>query len=38
MSTVDSVCGPIDTAPTTRSAVLMDFGGVITTSMLRGIQ
>jgi putative hydrolase of the HAD superfamily len=38
MSTVDSVCGPVDTAPMTRSAVVMDFGGVITTSVLRAFE
>lgn len=38
MSTVDSVCGPVDTAPMTRSAVLIDFGGVITTSVLRAFE
>jgi putative hydrolase of the HAD superfamily len=35
---VDSVCGPIDTAPSTRSAVLIDFGGVITTSVQRAFE
>jgi putative hydrolase of the HAD superfamily len=34
VSVVDSVCGLIDAASMTRSAVLMDFGGVITTSVL----
>jgi putative hydrolase of the HAD superfamily len=38
VSTVDSVCGPVDAAPMTRSAVLMDFGGVITTSVLRAFE
>jgi putative hydrolase of the HAD superfamily len=38
VSTVDSVCGPVDTAPTTRKAVLIDFGGVITTSVLRAFE
>ena len=38
MSTVDSVCGPVDAAQMTRSAVLIDFGGVITTSVLRAFE
>jgi putative hydrolase of the HAD superfamily len=38
VSTVDSVCGPADAAPTTRSAVLIDFGGVITTSVLQAFE
>jgi putative hydrolase of the HAD superfamily len=38
VSTVDSVCGPVDTAPTTRTAVLIDFGGVITTSVLQAFE
>jgi putative hydrolase of the HAD superfamily len=38
VSTVDSVCGPADAAPMTRSAVLIDFGGVITTSVLRAFE
>ena len=38
MSTADSVCGPVDTAPMTRTAVLIDFGGVITTSVLRAFE
>jgi putative hydrolase of the HAD superfamily len=35
VSTVDSLVG---TAPMTRSAVLIDFGGVITTSVLRAFE
>jgi putative hydrolase of the HAD superfamily len=38
VSTVDSVCGPVDTAPMTRTAVLIDFGGVITTSVLQAFE
>jgi len=38
VSTADSVCGPVDTAPMTRTAVLIDFGGVITTSVLRAFE
>jgi putative hydrolase of the HAD superfamily len=30
----ETVRGPVDTGPTTRTAVLIDFGGVITTSVL----
>ena len=32
MPTVETARGPVDTAPMTRTAVLIDFGGVITTS------
>src|SRR6476659_6772642 len=38
MSTVETARGPADTAPTTRTAVLIDFGGVITTSVLRAFE
>jgi putative hydrolase of the HAD superfamily len=38
VSTVDSVCGPVDAAPMARNAVLMDFGGVITTSVLHAFE
>jgi putative hydrolase of the HAD superfamily len=38
VSTVDSACGPVDAASMTRSAVLMDFGGVITTSVLHAFE
>jgi putative hydrolase of the HAD superfamily len=38
MSTVETVRGPIDTAPTARTAVLIDFGGVITTSVLHAFE
>jgi putative hydrolase of the HAD superfamily len=38
MSTVETVRGPVDTAPTARNAVLIDFGGVITTSVLRAFE
>jgi putative hydrolase of the HAD superfamily len=33
MATVGAGCGPADTAKVTRSTVLIDFGGVITTSV-----
>src|SRR6202008_4834111 len=35
MSAVEAVRGPVDTPQTTRTAGLIDFGGVITTSVLR---
>jgi putative hydrolase of the HAD superfamily len=38
MSIVETVRGPVDTAPTTRTAVLIDFGGVITTSVLQAFE
>jgi putative hydrolase of the HAD superfamily len=38
MSTAETVRGPVDTAPITRSAVLIDFGGVITTSVLQAFE
>jgi len=38
MSTVETARGPADTAPMTRNAVLIDFGGVITTSVLRAFE
>src|SRR5258705_3593611 len=38
MSTVETVRGPVDTAPMTRTAVLIDFGGVITTSVLQAFE
>jgi putative hydrolase of the HAD superfamily len=38
MSTVETVRGPDDTAPMTRSAVLIDFGGVVTTSVLQAFE
>src|ERR1700757_4626364 len=38
MSTVETVRGPVDTAPMTRTAVLFDFGGVITTSVLQAFE
>jgi putative hydrolase of the HAD superfamily len=38
VSTVKTVCGPVDHAPATRNAVLIDFGGVITTSVLRAFE
>jgi putative hydrolase of the HAD superfamily len=38
MSTVETVRRPVDTAPMTRTAVLMDFGGVITTSVLQAFE
>ena len=38
MSTVETVRGPVDTAPTTRTAVLIDFGGVITTGVLQAFE
>jgi len=38
MSVVETVRGPVDTAATTRTAVLIDFGGVITTSVLQAFE
>src|ERR1700739_1397811 len=38
MSTVETARGPVDTAPMTRTAVLIDFGGVITSSVLRAFE
>lgn len=38
MSTVETVRGPLYTAPMTRTAVLIDFGGVITTSVLQAFE
>jgi putative hydrolase of the HAD superfamily len=38
MSTVETARGTIDTAPMTRTAVLIDFGGVITTSVLQAFE
>src|ERR1700752_5352958 len=38
MSTVEIARGPVDTAPMTRTAVLIDFGGVITSSVLRAFE
>jgi putative hydrolase of the HAD superfamily len=38
MSTVETARGPADTAPMTRTAVLIDFGGVITTSVLQAFE
>src|SRR5258708_25139338 len=38
MSAVETVRGPVDTAPVTRTAVLIDFGGVITTSVLEAFE
>jgi putative hydrolase of the HAD superfamily len=38
MSTVEPVGGPVDTAPPMRTAVLIDFGGVITTSVLHAFE
>lgn len=38
MSAVETVRGPVDTAPMTRTAVLIDFGGVITTSVLQAFE
>jgi putative hydrolase of the HAD superfamily len=38
MSTVETAHGPADTAPMTRTAVLVDFGGVITTSVLQAFE
>jgi putative hydrolase of the HAD superfamily len=38
MSTVETARGPVDTAPMTRTAVLIDFGGVITTSVLQAFE
>jgi putative hydrolase of the HAD superfamily len=38
MSTVETARGPADTAPMTRTALLIDFGGVITTSVLQAFE
>jgi putative hydrolase of the HAD superfamily len=38
MSTAETLPGPVDNLPMTRSAVLFDFGGVITTSVLRAFE
>jgi putative hydrolase of the HAD superfamily len=38
MSTVETARGTIGTAPMTRTAVLIDFGGVITTSVLQAFE
>jgi putative hydrolase of the HAD superfamily len=38
MSTVETARGPADATPMTRTAVLIDFGGVITTSVLRAFE
>ena len=38
MSTAETLPGPVENAPMTRSAVLIDFGGVITTSVLRAFE
>ncbi|MDT5349505.1 MAG: putative hydrolase of the superfamily [Mycobacterium sp.] len=38
MSAVETVRGLVDTAPVTRTAVLIDFGGVITTSVLQAFE
>ena len=38
MPDVEIVRGPVHSAPTTRTAVLIDFGGVITTSVLRAFE
>src|SRR6201998_4366932 len=38
MSTVETVRGPADTTPMTRTAVLIDFGGVITSSVLQAFE
>jgi putative hydrolase of the HAD superfamily len=38
MSTVETARGPVETAPMTRTAVLIDFGGVITTSVLQAFE
>jgi putative hydrolase of the HAD superfamily len=38
MSIVETVRAPVDTAPMTRTAVLIDFGGVITTSVLQAFE
>ena len=38
MSTVETARGTIGTAPMTRTAVLIDFGGVITTSVLHAFE
>jgi putative hydrolase of the HAD superfamily len=38
MSAGETVRGAVDTAPMTRTAVLIDFGGVITTSVLQAFE
>jgi putative hydrolase of the HAD superfamily len=38
MSAVETVRGAVDTAPMTRTAALVDFGGVITTSVLQAFE
>src|ERR1700758_3514980 len=38
MSAVETVRGTVDTPPTTRTAALMDFGGVITSSVLQAFE
>ena len=38
MSAIEAVRGPVDTAPMARTAVLIDFGGVITTSVLQAFE
>jgi putative hydrolase of the HAD superfamily len=38
MSTVETARGPVDATPMTRTAVLIDFGGVITTSVLHAFE
>jgi putative hydrolase of the HAD superfamily len=38
MSTVETARGPVDATPMTRTAVLIDFGGVITTSVLQAFE
>jgi putative hydrolase of the HAD superfamily len=38
MSAVETVRGAVDTAPMGRTAVLIDFGGVITSSVLRAFE
>jgi putative hydrolase of the HAD superfamily len=38
MSTLETVPGPVAGAPTTRNALLVDFGGVLTTSVHRAFE
>jgi putative hydrolase of the HAD superfamily len=38
MSAVETALGAVDTAPMTRTVVLVDFGGVITTSVLQAFE
>jgi putative hydrolase of the HAD superfamily len=38
MAAVETARGPADAAPMTRTAVLIDFGGVITTSVLQAFE